>query len=74
MINGYDDNDNMIEINLQYVTQTDNAYLIVDENDVEQWIPKSKMSPMEVNDNDLERKEFYDFEIEEWLAIKNGMV
>lgn len=36
------------------------------------WLPKSKCHP--VKDVDLEAGDEYEFEVPEWLAIKEGLV
>ena len=57
------------EISYEYVHQTDEAVLISDGDD-EYWIPKSCIE----NINDVDLKLGETINIEEWFAIKIGLI
>ena len=62
--------ENLIEITAEVKRETDKAFLLSDDGESEQWVPKSQLdcSP------DPQVGDVIVFEMPEWLAIDKGFV
>lgn len=67
-------NNELIDLALTYVYQTDRAYLVSDADEIPYWLPKSRTTVEDMNNIDLEEGETYTFLIEEWLAMEKGLI
>jgi len=63
-----------IELDLEYVNQTDEAYLVKDADDKKHWLPKSVVEVEDAINMDLDKGEGYMFLMPGWLAWKEGLI
>lgn len=57
-------NHDLVDIDVDLVRQTENAFLVKDDKDKEHWLPKSQ----------VEHNGGTSFTMPEWLAVDRGLV
>lgn len=61
----------ILEIDVEYLSETDNAILVLDETNEEVWVPRSQITDLPEN---LRRREKFTLSVSGWFAGKKGWV